>query len=136
MARDAELVEYDDGVVAFVVSGRREPTEQRHDLRKLRDSGVDTREVVRRIVDDHREDQLVENDRHDFESRHDRPHPLTTVDATVTQAASLTAHDARDALAPTTEITAPSHRAEESADRRIRSEERGSLVDRVDTGRD
>src|SRR5262249_59907895 len=95
MARDAQLVEDDDGVMAFVVSGRRDPTEQRHDLRKLRDSGVDTREVVRRIVDDHGEDQLVENDRHDFESHDDRPHPLTTVDATVTPATSLTAHNAR-----------------------------------------
>src|SRR5438874_2528867 len=91
MARDAQLVEYDDGVMAFVVSGRRDPTEQRHDLRKLRDSGVDTRKVVRRIVDDHGEDQFVENDRHDFGSHDDRPHPLTTVDTTVTPAASLTA---------------------------------------------
>src|SRR6266566_3947459 len=91
MARDAQLVEYDDGVMAFVVSGRRDPTEQRHDLRKLRDSGVDTREVVRRIVDDHGEDQFVENDRHDFESHDDRPHPLTTV----TPATSLPAHNAR-----------------------------------------
>src|SRR6266516_4891274 len=98
MARDAQLVEYDDGVMAFVVSGRRDPTEQRHDLRKLRDSGVDTRKVVRRIVDDHGEDQFVENDRHDFESHDDRPHPLTTVDATVTPATSLTAHNARAAL--------------------------------------
>src|SRR5437870_13314799 len=96
MARDAQLVEYDDGVMAFVVSGRRDPTEQRHDLRKLRDSGVDTRKVVRRIVDDHGEDQFVENDRHDFESHDERPHPLTTVDATVTPAASLTAQIARD----------------------------------------
>src|SRR5262249_54270463 len=93
MARDAQLVEYDDGVMAFVMSGRRDSTEQRHDLRKLRDSGVDTREVVRRIVDDHGEDQFVENDRH-FESHDDRPHPLTTVDATVTPATSLTAHNA------------------------------------------
>src|SRR3974390_205440 len=95
MARDAQLVEYDDGVMAFVVSGRRAPTEQRNDLRKLRDSGVDTRKVVRRIVDDHGEDEFVENDRHDFESHDDRPHPLTTVDAPVTPAASLTAQVAR-----------------------------------------
>jgi hypothetical protein len=73
MARDAQLVEYDDGLMAFVVSGRRDPTEQRHDLRKLRDSRGDTREIVRRIVDDHGEDQFVENDRHDFESHDDRP---------------------------------------------------------------
>ena len=85
MACHAQLVEYDNGVMAFVVSGRRDPTDQRHDLRKLRDSGVDTREVVRRIVDDHSEDEFVENDRHDFKSHDDRPHPLTTVEATVTQ---------------------------------------------------
>src|SRR5262249_37236476 len=91
MARDAQLVEYDDGVMAFVVSGRRDPTEQRHDLRKLRDSGVDTRKVVRRIIDDHGEDEFVENDRHDFGSHDDRSHPLTTVDATVSPAASLIA---------------------------------------------
>jgi hypothetical protein len=98
MARDAQLVEYDDGIMALVLSGRRDPTEERHDLRKLRDSGVDTRKVVRRIVDDHREDEFVENDRHAFESHDDRSHPLTTVDATVTPAASLTAHVARCAL--------------------------------------
>src|SRR6516164_2319086 len=95
MARDAQLVEYDDSVMAFVVSGRRDPTEQRHDLRKLRDSGVDTRKVVRRIVDDHGEDQFVENDRHDFESHDDRPPPLTTVDAIVAPPAPLTAQIAR-----------------------------------------
>jgi hypothetical protein len=85
MARDAQLVEYDNGVMAFVVSGRRDPTEQRPDLRKLRDSEVDTRKVVCRIVDDDGEDEFVENDRHDFESHDHRPHPLTTVDVTVTQ---------------------------------------------------
>jgi hypothetical protein len=56
MARDAQVVEHDDGLMALMVSGRWDPTEQRCDLRMLRDPGVDAREVVSRIVDDHGED--------------------------------------------------------------------------------